>query len=281
MAPPLICTRERKRELLAGAGVDELIEQPFDRAFASLDPDAFVELLARTGAAAVLVGADFTYGRARSGNVASLRRDLEERGVRLHVLPQVTVDGLVVSSSKVREFVLAGRVDAAAQLLGRSFDLEGEVVRGAGRGRTLGWPTANIRTDAELLPAVGVYAVRAQLMTAAQDALAQAGQGPAASSIFVYKPHEVAGPPMLGAANLGINPTFRATAADASGRAPLSLEVHLLDESEDLYGRSLRISFVQRLRAEQKFAGPDALKAQIARDVEDARRALLDSSGAQ
>jgi riboflavin kinase/FMN adenylyltransferase len=257
LAPPLICSSQRKRELLEQAGVDALIEQPFDRAFAALDPEAFVELLAGTGAAAVTVGADFTYGRARSGNVESLRRALEERGVRLHVLPQVTIEGLVISSTKVREFVLAGKVDAAAELLGRPFDLDGEVVRGAGRGRTLGWPTANLKTPAELLPGVGVYAVRA----------------------IVYKGHEpdAAIPKLGGAANLGINPTFRAPGAQAGGKSPLMLEVHLLDFAGDLYGKTLRVEFIQRLREERRFPGPDALKAQITRDVEDARK-LLGSS---
>ena len=254
LAPPLICSPLRKRELLAQAGVDALIEQPFDRAFAALDPEAFVELLTGTGAAAVTVGADFTYGRSRSGNVESLRRALEERGVRLHVLPQVTIEGLVISSTKVREFVLAGKVDAASELLGRPFDLDGEVVRGAGRGRTLGWPTANLKTSAELLPGVGVYAVRA----------------------IVYKKDEPDAtiPKLSGAANLGINPTFRAPGAQAGGQSPLMLEVHLLDFAGDLYGKTLRVEFIQRLREERRFPGPDALKAQITRDVEDARKVL-------
>jgi len=269
MAPPLICSPSRKRELLADAGVDDLVEQPFDRDFASLEPEAFVELLVKTGIAAVRVGADFTYGRARSGNVETLRTALAARGVQLHVLAQVTIDGLVVSSSKVREYVLAGKVDAAAALLGRPFDLDGEVVRGAGRGRTLGWPTANIKTGAELLPAVGVYAVRARLL----DARAAA---PQPDGSFVYERHEPSGAPIAGAANLGINPTFRDAAAPGA-RMPLQLEVHLLDFAQDLYGRSLRVEFVQRLREERRFPGPDALKQQIARDVEDARARLARS----
>ncbi len=249
MAPPLIATHERKRELLEQAGIEELVEQPFDREFASLPPEEFVELLCATGIAGVVIGADFTYGRARTGNVQSLRRALEERGVRLHVVPQVTHEGLVISSSKIRELILAGKVDAAAALLGRPFDLDGEVVRGAGRGRTLGWPTANIKTANELLPAVGVYAVRARLLDEERA-------------------------PIAGAANLGLNPTFRAPGAQAGEKSPLMLEVHLLDFAQDLYGRRLRIEFVQRLREERRFPGPDALKAQIAQDVEDARRLL-------
>lgn len=275
-APHLICSPARKRELLAEAGVEALIEQPFDRAFAALDPDAFVEVLAATGIAAVTVGADFTYGRSRSGNIESLRRALEERGVHLHVLPKVTVDGLVVSSTKVREFVLAGKVDAAAALLGRPFDLDGEVVRGAGRGRTLGWPTANIKSAAELLPLGGVYAVRLRL--AEEVAQPQAGQGASppgeVAGEIVYEQHQAWSAPLAGAANLGVNPTFRSPDAQAGRDNPLLLEVHLLDFAQDLYGRAVRVEFVQRLREERRFPGLDALKAQIAQDVEDARGVL-------
>ena len=271
MAPPLIATPERKRALLAAAGIADLVEQGFDRDFAALPPDEFIELLCATGIAGVVVGADFTYGRARTGNVQSLRRALEERGLHLHVVPQVTHQGLVISSSKIRELILAGKVDAAAALLGRPFDLDGEVVRGAGRGRTLGWPTANIKTAAELLPAVGVYAVRTRLLAPEAIAQPQAGSGP---DEIVYNLHEPGGPAIAGAANLGLNPTFRAPGAQAGGKSPLMLEVHLLDFAQDLYGQRLRIEFVHRLREERRFPGPDALKTQIAKDVEDARRLL-------
>lgn len=249
-APELICARPRKLELLAQAGVEDLIEQPFDAAFMATSPDDFVDRLIATGISAVVVGHDFTYGRARSGSVESLRRALEERGVRLHVVPAVTVNGLVVSSTKIREFILAGRVEAANMLLGRPFDLEGEVVRGEGRGRKLGWPTANLRTTNELLPKVGVYAVRALVRD------------------------ERSGRAWLqGAANLGLNPTFRPEGGQA-GAAHLMLEVHLFDIAEDLYGKRLRVQFLHRLRDERRFPGVDALKEQIARDVETARRLL-------
>jgi riboflavin kinase/FMN adenylyltransferase len=249
-APPLICERPRKRELIASCGVTDLIEQPFDPAFAATEPARFVEMLLATGIAEVVVGHDFTYGRSRAGTVESLRLALEERGVRLHLIAPVTVNGLVCSSSKVREFVLEGRLEAANLLLGRPFDLDGEVVKGEGRGRKLGWPTANIRTTNELLPAVGVYAVRAHLLTS--------------------------GPLLRGAANLGLNPTFHpeSALAGSAGRPPLSLEVYLFDFNQDIYGQRLRVEFVRRLREERRFPGVDALKAQIAKDVEQARRLL-------
>src|SRR5205085_7999789 len=199
------------------------------------EPARFVEMLLATGVAEVVVGHDFTYGKGRAGTVESLRLATEERGVRLHVVAPVTVGGLVCSSTKVREFVLEGRVEAANMLLGRPFDLSGEVVRGAGRGRKLGWPTANIRTRNELLPAVGVYAVRARLL-------------------------DQQGSAIPGAANLGLNPTFRpdVALAGAAGQPPLSLEVHLLDFAHDIYGRRLRVEFVHRLREERRFPGIEA-----------------------
>lgn len=264
-APPLICELPRKRELLAGCGVEELIEQPFDAAFMATPPGRFVEDLIATGAGEIVVGHDFTYGKGRAGSVESLRVALEERGVRLHVVAPVAVNGLVCSSTKVREFVLEGRVEAANMLLGRPFDLDGEVVQGAGRGRKLGWPTANIRTTNELLPAVGVYAVRARLLPASDASASGPSQAEPAPP-----------PPIAGAANLGLNPTFRPAVAQAGGegRPPLSLEVHLLDFAQDIYGRRVRVEFVHRLREERRFPGIDALKEQITRDVAQARRLL-------
>src|SRR5256714_5512915 len=267
-APPLISSPSRKRELLAEAGVEELIVQPFDRAFAGTEPEQFVELLAATGVAEVVVGHDFTYGRERGGTVETLRQGLAQRGARLHVVAPITVHGLVVSSTKIREFTLEGRVEAAAQLLGRPFDLEGDVVRGAGRGRKLGWPTANIRTQAELLPAVGVYAVRARLIESSTSTAT-----PNSTATPTFNPPRL-GPPIAGAANMGLNPTFRDDAHAGSGREPLMLEVHLLDEGRDLYGRSLRVEFVHRLRDERRFPNVEALKEQIGRDVASARRLL-------
>jgi riboflavin kinase/FMN adenylyltransferase len=249
-APPLICEKPRKRELIAACGVTDLIEQPFDAALAATPPEKFVEMVVSTGIAEVVVGHDFTYGKGRAGTVETLRESLGSRGVQLRIVPPVAVNGLVCSSTKVREFVLEGRVEAANMLLGRPFDLDGEVVKGAGRGRKLGWPTANIRTTNELLPAVGVYAVRARLLPE--------------------------GAPIAGAANLGLNPTFRpqVALAGAAGQPPLSLEVHLLDFQQDIYGRRVRVEFVHRLREERRFPGIDSLKVQIAQDVEDARRLL-------
>jgi riboflavin kinase / FMN adenylyltransferase len=263
-APPRIATAERRRELCAGAGLDVLVEQTFDRAFASTEAARFVDQVLATGVSEVVVGYDFTYGKDRGGRVESLRAALESRGAKLRVVEPVAVHGLVVSSSKVREFLLEGRPAAAAALLGRPFDLDGVVVRGEGRGRKLGWPTANLDTAAELLPQVGVYAVRTRLV----ERQTMRGQ----QTIDYVPPH--VGPPVAAAANLGLNPTFRADAHAGSGRDPLLLEVHLFDFDGDLYGRTLRVEFHHRLRDERRFNSVDALKEQIAKDVAHARKLL-------
>ena len=257
VAPPLICSPLRKRELIAEQGIDDLVVQAFDAGFAGTEPTRFVEMIAALGVAEVVVGYDFTYGKNRKGSVESLRIGLEERGLGLQVIPPFAVNGMVVSSTKVRQLALQGKVGAVATLLGspaRPLDLDGEVMRGKERGRTLGWPTANIRTAQELLPQVGVYAVRARVLEGARF-----------------------GPPLAGAANLGLNPTFRSEGgAQAAGEShpPLLLEVHLLDFAGDLYGRTLRVDWIERIRDERRFPDADALKAQIARDVDDARRIL-------
>ncbi|GAC1548457.1 MAG: bifunctional riboflavin kinase/FAD synthetase [Myxococcales bacterium] len=267
-APALICSPLRKRELLAAQGLDALVVQPFDAAFARTAPERFIELLAGLGVSEVVVGYDFTYGAHRRGTVDTLRAGLRELGVALHVVPPFAVDDMVASSTKVREFALQGIVGACATLLGRPLDLEGEVVRGAGRGRQLGWPTANIRTAGSSSCAVGVYAVRVRLID---------GPLPRESELDAAPLPLRTGSPLPGAANLGLNPTFRQEGgAQAAGQshAPLLLEVHLLDFSGDLYGHALRVEWIHRLREERRFPGPDALRAQIARDVGEARRLL-------
>lgn len=245
LAPPLIASPRQRLSLFARSGLDLLVEQPFDAAFAALSAESFAELLLeRAGVRAVVVGQDFTYGRARGGTVATLTAAAARTGARVEAITPVTVDGLLASSSKVREFVLAGNVEAAATLLGRPFSLEGPVVRGDGRGRTIGVPTANVAARNGLLPALGVYAVRVTLPDGSEAA---------------------------GACNVGINPTFR---GEAGAAPPVSVEVHLLDRSLDLYGAELELAFVARLRAERRFPSVDALVAQIRADLDAARARL-------
>jgi riboflavin kinase/FMN adenylyltransferase len=241
VAPPLICPLERRLELIAACGIDLVVVEPFDRALAALSPEAFMGdvLCGALGARDIVVGPDFTFGRGRAGTVDTLRTAGAACGFSVTVAPQVTASGLVASSSKIRELVLEGRVGGAARLLGRNFELSGEVVRGAGRGRSIGIPTANVQTKNELLPRGGVYAGYVRIDQERSQA----------------------------AINVGTNPTF--TRGDA-----LSIEAHLLDWQGDLYGRTVTVELVERLRPEQRFSDAAELVAQIRRDILSARELL-------
>ncbi len=242
-APRRLTTPERKLELLEAAGLEAAVVQPFDARFAAIPAREFVErlLLAELGVAAVVVGDDFSFGRKREGRVAQLGEWLRAGGARLVIVPKVEVDGLPVSSTRIRELVLEGRVDAAARLLGRPFDVDGVVESGMGRGRSLGFPTANIAPLGEMLPANGVYAVRASLL-------------------------RPGGGEYLGAANLGRKPTFGEDGTQ-------TLEVHLLGyDGSSLLGTRMRVGFVARLRDEMRFPSLAALTEQIGKDVAEAAR---------
>lgn len=244
LAPKLITTQSRKLELLAASGVRAAVVQPFSADYARTSPGDFESaLFDGLGARCAVVGADFTYGSRRAGTVSTLGEAAATRGATVVVVSPVSIEGVVVSSSKVREYILEGRVEAAARLLGRPFDLDGVVVPGAGRGRTIGFPTANVDTGNELRPAPGVYAIRVGVAGAAG---AWAWHG--------------------GAANIGVKPTF--------GGGEVTIEAHLFDFSGDLYGKKLRVEFVERLRAEKRFASATELSAQISRDLEAARAAV-------
>ncbi len=243
LAPRLITLQARKLELFEEAGLAAAVCQPFSVEYARTPAEDFERaLFDGLGARAAVVGADFTYGAKRAGTVHTLEAAAATRGALVVVVPPVAIDGVVVSSSKVREYVLEGRVEAATRLLGRPFDLDGTVVPGAGRGRTIGFPTANIDTQNELRPAAGVYAVRVR------DGATWHGA----------------------AANIGVKPTF--------GGTEVTIEAHLLDFHGDLYGRRVRVQFLERLRPERRFASASELSGQIARDLEAARAAVARSS---
>lgn len=238
-APPLIATAARKLRLLEDEGIDAVVVQSFDRAYARTSAEEFVrrDLVGALGARDVVVGYDFTFGKGRAGTPEVLARIAAE-DASVHVVPAFTRDSLVVSSSKIRELVLAGRVQPAADLLGRPFVIDGAVVPGRGRGRTIGIPTANVAADTELLPASGVYAVRVT----------------------------VEGLPgtCAGGANIGRKPTF--------GEEDLTVEVHLIGLDVDLYGRRMAVAFLERLRGEQRFASVDELVARIRGDLDESAR---------
>ena len=241
-APRMLTSIKRRLELLAEAGVDAVVVEPFTRELAAVAADAFIDdiVVDALQARAIIVGYNFRYGQARAGTIDSLRAHGEAAGIDIAIVPPVTVDGEIAASTKVRGHLAAGNLAAAERMLGRRWDIDGIVVHGAERGRAIGIPTANIAPDIELPIAPGIYAV-----TLAADS----------------------GPALPAVASLGTNPTF----VDG-GR--LVLEVHVLDWTGDLYDHRVRTTFVARLRDELKFDSVDALLAQIRRDIDQARAAL-------
>jgi riboflavin kinase / FMN adenylyltransferase len=231
--PKLIMPFEIKRDVIEGLGVDELVVIPFDDDFARIEAESFCRqvLVERLGAAKVSVGENFRFGARARGDPEMLAAHGE---FETRVVPLVEVDGETVSSSRVRALVAAGEVEAATRCLGAPFLLEGEVTEGDRRGRSLGFPTANIVPDDSLVvPGHGVYAAFADGRPAA--------------------------------VNVGVRPMFE------TGRG-LIVEAHLIDFEGELYGRSLRVAFISRLRGERRFPGIEDLIAQMHRDVAEARR---------
>ena len=242
LAPPRLATPARKLELLAAAGVDTVVVEPFSTELAAMTAPAFVSelLLGALGARTIVVGHDFAYGRGRTGTASTLIADAGRLGATVELVEPVTVDGEVVSSTRIRGYLRGGDLRRAHRLLGRRHDVDGVVVRGAGRGRGLGIPTANVIPDGDLVLAPGIYAVTLRLLD---------------------EPGDVAWPAV---ASLGTNPTF-------VDRGPLSLEVHVLDLDRDLYDAQVRVELVARLRDEVRYTTIDALMAQIADDIARAR----------
>jgi riboflavin kinase/FMN adenylyltransferase len=241
LAPPMLAPLERRIELLHDAGADVVLVEPFTAEFAALPAETFVEqVLAKDiGAHHVVVGADFSFGKDRRGNTGVLTSLSERLGMGVSIVAQVAANGLVCSSTKIREFVLEGRVEGASLLLGRPFEIDGTVVHGLGRGRTLGVPTANLKQEGEILPKPGVYAGRASRIGG--------GQPPAWFAAAI---------------SIGNNPTFA-----AKGEPELLIEAHLLDFTGDLYDTRMRLAFLVHLRDQRRFASVDELVAEIGRDV--------------
>jgi riboflavin kinase/FMN adenylyltransferase len=240
-APKLITSLETKIDLIAGVGVDELVVIPFDGAFASQSPQAFIDdvLVATLGATKVSVGENFRFGHRAKGDPGLLRA---QDAFETRVVELVEGDGEVISSSHIRDLIAGGEIERANACLGSPFQLRGPVVHGDKRGRTLGFPTANLVPDPMLIyPAHGVYACRA-----AVELDGEWRWWPAAT-------------------NVGVRPTF------VTGRG-LLVEAFLLGFDGDLYGRELRLAFLQRLRGELRFESVEELIEQMERDVEDTRR---------
>jgi riboflavin kinase/FMN adenylyltransferase len=261
LAPPLIVSLERRAELLGEAGVDMVVVEPFTRDFASMEADAFARdvLAGDLRAAHVVVGYDFSFGKGRRGDTVMLEALGARLGFGVSIVRRVSVHGLTCSSTKVREFVLEGRVEGAQVLLGRPFELSGQVTRGAGRGKQIGFPTANLRRDADLVPKPGIYAARARILG---DKRAEVGAGGSGGNM-----NDGESALLACAVSVGTNPTF---VPDGE----LTIEAHLLDFEGDLYGRRIRIELVQRLRDEHRFESAEALVAQIRTDVAQTRELL-------
>jgi riboflavin kinase/FMN adenylyltransferase len=241
-APKLIMPFEVKRDVIEGLGVSELVVIPFDHGFSTIPAEEFcARILVETlGAERVSVGENFRFGARALGDPAMLEACSE---FSTRVVPLVEVDGETVSSNRIRAQIAAGDVEGAMRCLGAPFLLEGTVVSGDRRGRTLGFPTANlVPADEYVFPGHGVYAAFADGRPAA--------------------------------VNVGVRPTFQ------SGRGVL-IEAYLIDEEVDLYGKTLRIAFIARLRGEKRFPGVDELVAQMHLDVEEARKLCANFSPPQ
>ncbi|MGQ4807132.1 Bifunctional riboflavin kinase/FMN adenylyltransferase [Candidatus Entotheonellaceae bacterium PAL068K] len=236
-APPLLTTFEQKMRLLAALGIEIGLRVPFTEAFAMQQPIEFIrEVLCQTiGVHDLVVGHDYRFGHRRAGTTAFLQEQAETFGYRVTVVPAVSQEGMVVSSSTIRRLLHDGHVDAAARLFGRYYAIEGFVVEGFRRGATLGFPTANVRSVNAIVTGTGVYAVQV---------------------VWEHRLYH-------GVANVGYNPTF--------GNQALSVEAHLFDFTANLYGATIRVEFVKKIRDERTFASVDELAAQIDCDAQTAR----------
>lgn len=243
-APRLINTYAEKETLIEASGIDYLFALPFDRAFAAMTAEEFVRriLVDKIGIKRLIIGYDYAFGRNREGNVALLERLGRECGFDVEVLGPIGNGDTVFSSTTVRNMIASGDVKGVVSLLGRHFSLGGKVVHGHHRGRGIGFPTANLETEKDLLPRHGVYAVKVKIDDAIYD----------------------------GACNIGDNPTFQ--------DKTIAIEVFIFDFAGDLYGRDVRLYFVDRIRDEQRFTDAEALQKAIKSDVARCREILRSAS---
>lgn len=229
-------------EQLTEAGVDRLVLQPFSRSFSQISPDDFLDqyLQQPFSPRAIVVGHDFGFGSKREGSVSTLEAYCKSKNVELNIIAPVAFDGGVVSSTRIRKLIGDGQIQDGNSLLGREFYVKGVVQAGDGRGRTIGFPTANVRLLSETLPKAGVYV----------------------TATFVDNQWHCS------VTNIGKNPTF----LEQNTISPMRVESHIFDFSKDIYGKEVRVKFFKFLRDEQKFASVDDLIAQIGRDAESSRQ---------
>jgi riboflavin kinase/FMN adenylyltransferase len=239
--PPLITLHEQKMELMARTGLDVIISVPFNREFASISSLSFVEdlLVSKIGMKAIVVGEDYSYGSRRQGNLTTLKTDADRLGFEVILVPgiQFSTPGQErISSTRIRRLVMSGDITEAQKLLGRHYQVRGEVVRGRNRGgKQLGFPTANLHLQDELCPKRGVYAVTVE--------------------------HN--GNKFRGVANIGYSPTF--------DDHLYTIEIHIIDFNQDVYGEKILVNFISRIRNEVRFSDLSQLTDQIGKDVQTAR----------
>lgn len=233
-------TATQRARCLSALGAQAVFQIPFDESTASMEGDAFAReiIVGAIGASHVTIGYDYRYGRERSGDTTALREQGAALGFGVSIVSAIKEDGERISSTAIRGLIAEGKVDRAALLLGRPFAIEGEVITGAQRGRTINFPTANIALGDYVRPKFGVYAVRARFDGAS----------------------------LAGVANIGVKPTV--------GSPEPLLEAHLFDFSGDIYGKTIEVDLIAAIREERKFESFDALRAQIEADAQTARRLL-------
>ncbi len=243
VAPARLTSLREKLELLEASGVNHVHVCRFNYAFAQITAQDFIErvLVRGLGVRWLQVGDDFRFGARRAGDFVMLKSEAARLGYEVQALPSVMVEGIRVSSTAVRDALAAGELVRATRLLGRPYSISGRVVRGDQLGRTLGFPTANVQMKHNRAPLEGIFAVEVH------------GAGGAADDA------------VRGAASLGVRPTVKAQGA-------VVLEVYLFDFKQEIYGRHVRVDFLNKLRDEAKYADLDTLKKQIARDVENVQK---------
>ena len=246
--PPLITRKDQKVELIEKCGIDILLCIQFDMAFAAITAHDFIEktLVNKIGMKAIIIGADYSFGKNRLGNIDLLKKEEKRLGFKTIVSPWINnMDSGAerISSTRIREIVMAGKVDQAMKYLGRHYQIRGKIIKGRERGGSqLGFPTANIKLHDELCPKHGVYAVTVETVKGN----------------------------FRGVANIGFSPTF--------GDRIFTIEVHILDFNHDIYNTRIRVNMVKKLRDEKKFAGIHELSEQIKKDIEIARD-ILEKNG--
>ena len=242
---PCLQTQPQFERVLAGYGLDYMIREPFDADFAALSAEDFLTevILNRLGPREIFVGRDFHFGKGARGSGETLATVGPSIGIRVTIIPQVRTGEDDVSSTRIRESIASGELQDASLCLGRPYEVAGEVILGDQRGRTLGFPTANLKPENELLPNLGVYATQARRLDSSDPER-------------LYP----------GVTNVGTRPTFE--------KNEVLVETHFLDFDQDIYGERIEVAFCGRIRREKRFSGPEELATQIAKDSEDARDIL-------